>query len=158
MKHIIISIRPEWVAKILKGEKTIEIRKSMPKCDLPCKVYIYCTKGKDLWMHNKDTIILGNTDLTSYYLNGKIVAEFTLKKLGMLKYFSDISKCMPTWFELGETCLTDKEIKNYLQGKIGYAWHIEDLEIYDKPKELAEFGIKRPPQSWCYVEESIDEN
>ena len=40
-----ISIKPKWVAKILNGEKTIEIRKTMPKCDLPIDVYIYCTWG-----------------------------------------------------------------------------------------------------------------
>lgn len=58
-----------------------------------------------------------------------------------------------------------------------YGWHISDLVIYDGPKELSEFkivgckgckdkdtyhckfycegerAIKRPPQSWCYVEE-----
>lgn len=56
-----------------------------------------------------------------------------------------------------------------------YGWHISDLVIYDKPKELSEFHkagytetkesvswltreeenswqIKRPPQSWSYVE------
>ena len=46
-----------------------------------------------------------------------------------------------------------------------YGWHISDLRIYDMPKELSEFTglrdtkfgtapykIKRPPQSWCYVE------
>lgn len=47
-KAILISIRPEWVAKILNGEKTIEIRKNMPKCELPIDVYIYCSKGKSL--------------------------------------------------------------------------------------------------------------
>ena len=31
----------------------------------------------------------------------------------------------------------------------------DNLVIYDKPKELGEFGINRPPQSWCYVEELI---
>ena len=41
MKEILISIKPQWVEKILSGEKTIEIRKTMPKCKLPCKVYIY---------------------------------------------------------------------------------------------------------------------
>ena len=46
MKSILISIKPKWVAKILNGEKTIEIRKTMPKCDLPIDVYIYCTKEK----------------------------------------------------------------------------------------------------------------
>lgn len=34
---------------------------------------------------------------------------------------------------------------------IGFALHIDALNICDKPKELSEFGVKRPPQSWCYV-------
>lgn len=46
MKAIMISIQPEWVEKILNKEKTIEIRKTIPKCELPVKVYIYCTKDK----------------------------------------------------------------------------------------------------------------
>ena len=45
MKAILISIKPYWVAKILNGEKTIEIRKRFPK-DYVGWVYIYCTKGK----------------------------------------------------------------------------------------------------------------
>lgn len=62
-----------------------------------------------------------------------------------------------------------------------FGWHISDLVIYDKPRELDDFRrackndwwcescamyseyngtcgngslqIRRPPQSWCYVEE-----
>ena len=44
MKSIMISIQPQWVSKILNKEKLVEIRKTKPKCELPCKVYIYCTK------------------------------------------------------------------------------------------------------------------
>lgn len=72
-----------------------------------------------------------------------------------------------------ETYLTVDEIKAYLGMKYVdvkgqhdfYGWHISDLVIYDKPKELSEFtGLRktkfgyepikqtRPPQSWCYVE------
>ena len=76
-------------------------------------------------------------------------------------------------------CLTDVELKSYSKGKNCFAWHISDLKIYDSPKKLREFKglckiesdccacpyynyikmecdgrtIKRPPQSWCYVEE-----
>jgi predicted transcriptional regulator len=51
MKAILISVRPEWVEKILNGEKTIEIRKTIPKgCWRkkfePIEVYIYCTERK----------------------------------------------------------------------------------------------------------------
>ena len=34
MKSILISIRPEYAGKILNGEKTIEIRKTIPKYEL----------------------------------------------------------------------------------------------------------------------------
>lgn len=43
---ILLSIRPEWIDKILSGEKTIEVRKSRPRLDTPFKCYIYCTKPK----------------------------------------------------------------------------------------------------------------
>ncbi|MGL4220377.1 MAG: hypothetical protein ACRCSS_07095, partial [Shewanella sp.] len=68
---------------------------------------------------------------------------------------------------LSETCLSEIELENYLDGNNGCGWHISDLKIYDKPKELSEFTnlhksgdwerskkIERAPQSWCYVEEA----
>lgn len=56
-----------------------------------------------------------------------------------------------------ETCLKLDDLKDYLG--IGenqfYGWHISDLVIYDKPKELSEFQVKTPPQSWRYVERKM---
>lgn len=46
-KAVLISIRPEWVEKIARGEKTVEVRKTRPKLDTPFKCYIYCTQGND---------------------------------------------------------------------------------------------------------------
>ena len=40
---------------------------------------------------------------------------------------------------LGKSCLLAFELDDYLQGKTGTAIHINDLEIFDKPKELSEF-------------------
>ena len=75
-----------------------------------------------------------------------------------------------------DSCLTFSELKDYVGNKTGYAWWIENLKIYDKPKELSEFNrpeidltsdetgsavcpmfsykkLTKAPQSWCYVEE-----
>ena len=42
--------------------------------------------------------------------------------------------------DLKEMCLTAQELFNYIGvGKHLYSWHISDLKIYDKPKELNEF-------------------
>ncbi|MDY6367710.1 MAG: hypothetical protein SPL13_04270 [Clostridia bacterium] len=79
-----------------------------------------------------------------------------------------------------KTCLTQEDLKDYGKGKPLYGLHISNLKIYDKPKELFDFNsyskyqickerncfsgdcwtcpnnaiMVRPPQSWCYVEES----
>ena len=60
-------------------------------------------------------------------------------------------------------CLSIKEFDDYSKGQVAYAWHIENLIIFDKPKELSEFStivkpnkptyrLEKAPQSWCYVE------
>lgn len=42
--------------------------------------------------------------------------------------------------DLKKMCLSAQELFNYIGiGKHLYGWHISDLKIYDKPKELSEF-------------------
>ena len=87
-RAILMSIRPEWLVKILNGEKTIDIRKTMPKCELPIDVYLYCTKGKPLVddyypdLNIYKAYFLGDYGYTKTpVLNGKVVATFTLNKI-----------------------------------------------------------------------------
>jgi hypothetical protein len=42
--------------------------------------------------------------------------------------------------DLEATCLDMGHIDEYLLSKNGYGWHISDLVIYDKPKELSGFA------------------
>lgn len=163
MKAILISIKPEWVAKILNGEKTIEIRKTAPKCELPVDVYIYCTKqGKrgDLFFGKKRgfyTKPLYDDDEAYEYaiglkpLNGKVVAKFTLREVEKLTK----RKIWGEWEAYGEhtdfieldrkTCLTQDQIIDYMgRNYHAYGWRISDLEIFDNPKELDEFEYPCP--------------
>lgn len=165
MKSILISIKPKYVAKILNGKKTIEIRKTMPKCDLPIDVYIYCTKEETL-----EYIYDCNDNFGDYIshkgkcwedepLNGKVVAKFTLNKVEEIKAsgcYEDLSfgkgkliesyitKSLDEQSLLEESCLIEEELDEYLDGKDGYAWHISNLEIFDRPKELSEFRHIKP--------------
>ena len=56
---------------------------------------------------------------------------------------------------LNKACLTWQDIRKYLGQGLNtcYAWHISDLKIYDKPKDLSEFyiydGEKRRPSIDC---------
>ena len=87
---------------------------------------------------------------------------------------------------LKESCLTFNEVRKYIGETFFdipfYGWHISDLKIYDKPKELSDFKkpcpytdgtyclerkceyyddysgkccnrVERPPQSYMYVKE-----
>ena len=68
---------------------------------------------------------------------------------------------------LKPSCLSIHEMFDYLKSNNGYAWHISNLVIFDKPKELSEFRQKwyckglekymfhpigKAPQSFCYIE------
>ena len=161
-KAVLISIRPEWVEKILAGEKTLEVRKTRPNMETPFKCYIYCTNsGVAMGMWGK---------------RGKVVGEFTCNKVTNL--FSN-SQFWLNEDDVLQTCLSATEIRKYANGANGlYGWHISKLEIYDDPKPLNRFKpwnreckyndlgfaipncgtcqdciVKKPPQSWCYVEE-----
>lgn len=87
MKAMMISIRPEWTAKILNKEKTIEIRKRFPK-DYVGWVYIYCTKEEYLMDTDKGYFSTKNglMEIGYYYkrmrnINGKVVARFWCDKV-----------------------------------------------------------------------------
>lgn len=44
MIEILLSLKPKWWTKIASGEKTVEIRKTVPHNGLPFKVIVYETK------------------------------------------------------------------------------------------------------------------
>lgn len=137
MKAVLISIRPKWCEAIAAGEKTIEVRKTRPNIKTPFKCYIYETK---------DTKGVHGFSVLGCYRIGKVIGEFVCDKIERLeyqekylrgvtsqtaiKYFSD---------KIKSTALSVDEIMNYGKGKPLYGWHISDLKIYDKPKELSEF-------------------
>lgn len=188
MKSILISIKPEWVAKILNGEKTIEIRKTMPKCDLPIDVYIYCTKGNKKHWHLIEVVdtdtgwegyeydyYISSKGYLKYCLEGKVVAKFTLNQVERFDvpypaYFSQVEKGLKHITD--NSCLTLMELHHYLKNETGYAWYIDNLVIFNKPKGLSEFfkwcepfelnkgcrkvrwekTLTKAPQSWCYIE------
>ena len=150
MKSVLISIKPKYVELIANGEKTIEVRKSAPK-EVPFKAYIYETKGATEmpWVDEDGHFI--------YKGRGQVIGEFICDRITDISVV--VKNCNENYNhvyhndECKGSCLTWKELQEYGKGKPLYGWHISDLVIYDKPKELSNFNLKRPPQSWCYVEE-----
>lgn len=174
-KAVLASITPKYCELIVSGQKTVELRKTRPKIDTPFKVYIYQTKGK--WIYK----ILGWLSLHQGKVIGEFVCDDI--SLALCYPYPKSFSNRPLFFEkiVPQTCLSMDEIEKYGNGEAVYGWHISDLKIYDEPKELSEFlkynrteddcyfqhlpkpkscqdcikkcSLKRPPQSWCYVED-----
>jgi len=162
-KAILISIQPQYVAKILNGEKTIEIRKKFPK-NYVGWVYIYCTKkdslccirqiGSDRYICGKDFNKKDFPRLSSGYEGkGKVVARFWCDKVSAIEcvccltiptiaYTTFLDRRYGYCSLLKASCLNDNEIMRYLgnkEGQSGYAIHISKLEVFDTPRILTMF-------------------
>lgn len=173
-KAVMLSIRPKWCEKIISGEKTIEVRKNRPKLETPFKVYIYCTSGRpDLNIPisperlMQDYLDTGSMQSLNCPLgNGKVIGEFVCDKIDVIQRMgipANFDYCYLSLNEWGNddieieildimgSCIQKERLNSYA-GKtpVLYAWHISDLKIYDRPKELNEFWF--PPELYCEKE------
>lgn len=163
-KAVLISIQPEWCDLIVRGEKTIEVRKTRPRQETPFKAYIYCTKAPqqlitifkdgeetmDGEIHHGKSVFVKFNKLLPDSIRGNtqmVIGEFIC---------DDIRSIGPEYCVVKEdiesaisgSCLTVPQVKDYAGWKSGmsyadlkdlYGWHISDLKIYDQPKPIRSF-------------------
>lgn len=128
MKTIIATIKPEHVGNIRSGRKLFEMRKTCPK-EVPFRV-LCCQSGS----------------------GGKILAEFVVRE--------PVRALPRIWSVLVEqTCISMSAADAYAGDGQVWFWDINNMIDYCSTKgyrvrNVAEFGLKRAPQSWCYVEEN----
>ena len=152
MKAILMSIQPKWCELIFSGEKTIEVRKTAPKLETPFKVYVYQTKIKfkvKNWQENFQSIVFTPNGGVEEG-NGKVIGSFVCDDV-ITDFRGEHSDDFAKY-----ALLSIDEQKKYGGNKLLYGWHITSPKLFDKPRELSEFGIARAPMSWCYVEEVVE--
>lgn len=185
---ILASIKPYYYYLIAEEKKKIEVRKTALK-NLPQDIAFYMSKDE------KSFAKIPKEYQEKYRKHfGKVGMRVVCDRIEMVN-----AKCSDYGIDLfyhdclTNGCLTEREIEEYfnipedkdlraMKGN-GYGWHISDLKIYDKPKELSEFRksgfmteeewlfnlypnthchyeawakkfeITRPPQSYMFVEE-----
>ncbi len=152
MKSVLISIQAEHNANIESGRKTEELRTRVPKCELPIKFLTY-ESGKN-----------GRHKVTNEWICREI-REYPNADRYPLSLVD--RACVPFSY----ICDYTKDGEKPLFGLV-----ITELVIYDKPKDLSQVLYRkqaekcvngcehngmcqyckeiRPPQSWCYVEET----
>ena len=182
MKSVLISTRPKWCEKICRkiGEengipiylKSVEVRKSAPK-EVPFKAYLYCTNGR-FDITDIDDVTSESVRVVSEG-RGKVIGEFVCNQTREYIPFGLRGYELPSEW-LKNMCLSKEQLDRYGGLKTLHGWHISDLKIYDKPRELGWFRkpceyaredykcypdncarcpwntVTRPPQSWQYVE------
>lgn len=159
MKSILLSIKPKYVELIASGEKTIEVRKTAPK-EVPFKAYIYCCKAKPYLYKEAnppfelflDSELYKGNGYDDRLFSGKVIGEFICDKVYPIKNrgssfsVADEEQCVTNEIAR-QSCLYYDDMVSYFGNKDGFGWHISDLKIYDKPRELSEF---RKPCDWNY--------
>lgn len=179
MKAIIKSVTPQICEKVASGDCTILVSKTAPKCKEPFKCYIYATKAKKwfhsgiiltsnelLWLSSGKMQMCDGFELWAdgedyQCVNSKVIGEFICDEIiewqydkghqYYVDYPDDCTSYFPYLKCHGEaTGLKCSELENYGKGKTLYGWHISDLVIYDKPRELSEFYRPCSYSGICY--------
>ena len=165
------------------------------------EIYVYCSKNgidrngmstelvdyRGCAIYNQFQLMPKGSKATSDdeqpRLNGKVIFKFRCNKVEEIKnnlamrFFTETSNEKEI---LDKSCLNGDQLFWYLAPQelkvkcCGYAIHISDLEIFDKPKELSEFKhithfrrygsfrvdieeqivpLTKAPQNFCYIEE-----
>lgn len=156
MKAVLISIQPKWCELIANGKKTVEIRKTRPKLETPFKCYIYATKPKT-YSHPAriyNSFIMPESGECG---SGKVIGEFVCDRIDEYTFSNLEAEYRINDIDIAKTCLNHSELIGYGKGKSLYGWHISELKIYDKPKELWQFLIKGERDSGCVREDDCSD-
>lgn len=122
MSKILLSINPKYVEKIFLGEKIYEYRKLVAK-KKPDKIVIYSTAPISM--------VVGEAEVKD------IIIKTPDELWSETKDFGGVS---------------EKFFFSYYENKDkAVAYELENVTIFEEPKELIEFGISFAPQSFVYL-------
>lgn len=124
MTSILLSIKPEYVTKIFNRTKRYEFRKKIPQKQID-KVIVYSTNPEQ-----------------------NVVGEFEVLEIITMKP-------SPLWEKTKkEAGISRAKFRKYFNGcENAYAYKIGRVTLYDRPKNIHEFGITQAPQSFVYLKD-----
>lgn len=120
---VVLSIKPEFVDKILSGKKKYEYRKRIFKQEVD-SVVIYSTKPV-----------------------GMFIGEFKVEKI----LYDSVDEIWESTNDFSGISY-DYFMKYFNSQKMAYALQIKDLKVYSKPLRPQEVAPNfKAPQSFCYL-------
>ena len=130
---ILASLKPYYYYLIGERKKTIEVRKTALK-NLPQDIVFYMSKDEKSFAKIPKEF---QEKYRKYF--GKIGMRVVCDKVYEYTFSHYEAEYRVTHVEQEAMCLNQPELIRYGKGNLLYGWHISDLKIYDKPKELIEF-------------------
>ena len=119
---IIVSFNPEYVEKILSGEKKFEYRTRVAKQQVDTLI-IYATKPVMKVVAEVENLEVIATSPEEFW-------NQTKNQSGITKSFFD----------------------EYFKAKqVAYAYKLGEVKVYERPKSLLDFDLRAAPQSFVYV-------
>lgn len=161
MKTILLPVTPMEAMRILNGKQTIIIRKSVPKDELPIKVWLYCSDSKDFLLDKDRNYFVWDKHEYSYfyryeeepkehYFQKKVIASFTLKRVDLMEARRLKDGQTPTYKTkavygniIHRACMDSNQLWDYLKDNNGKALYVSDLEIPKKPIKPSEFKYRK---------------
>ena len=124
MKAVLLSIKPEFAYKIFDGTKKYEFRKQIFKDSSVKKVIVYSSSPEQ-----------------------KVIGEFNIDTI-----LSDTPSAI--WLQTRDySGISQAFYDEYFRGRQNaYAIKVASTRIYEQKKDLSDFDIMFPPQSFAYVE------
>lgn len=122
MRSILLSVNPEYVDKIFAGSKKYEYRKRLAIKTVD-KILIYSTAP-------------------------------IMNVVGAVQVVETISASPTALWECTKKFagISREKYRKYFKGcKVAYAYQLGRVIRYDPPKELGEFNVNLPPQSFIYL-------
>lgn len=121
--NLLMSIKPEFVGKILSHEKLYEFRKSIFKQNVE-RIFIYSTYPVK--------------KIVGYFEVTEIICESPIE---LWNSFSEVSG------------ICKKDFFKYYEGvNEGFAIKIDNLHIFEEFIDMDDYDDFRAPQSFCYIE------
>lgn len=135
MRDIVMTVRARHIRNMRQGDKKYELRKTRPGG----------YRGSDYTREKRFTRIW----LCESGTAGRIVATFRCRAFACMDRAGDdlISRLC---------AITPEEVAGYRKQGKGrlWGWLIEDFEYFKgtgRERHITDFGLQRPPQSWCYA-------
>lgn len=123
MSKMLLSINPEYIERIIQGKKEYEFRKVRCKAGVTHIIFYETAPVK------------------------KVVAEAQIEKIlegPINEIWEQAKECAGISYEFYQKYFTEKDK--------AVAYKLKNVIMFEHPKELSDYGLTSPPQSFVYIE------